>query len=182
MKTEEKVTCSSEIQIHVLDTKEESPCSPSSAQSPQPGPSGLQPSSSNPELDANASFAVLQNAPDLQLDCLSSDTEDEVNEDVTVVKISRRRKGTSRKKWSANGRAHTDRGSSTTTINAPPGTVVEVDLTQESDTDDNEIRVDAIHPPPPLLHPLPPKSCFLTSFLVTYTEATSVNHHLLSIL
>ena len=153
MKIEDISTCSSDLQRQAIASKEDSPCSPSMAQSPQPGPSGLQPSSSNPEQDSNASFAVLQNAPDLQLDCLSSDTEDEVNEDVTVVKISRRRKGTSRKKWSTNGRNHTDRGSSTTTINAPPGSVVEVDLTQESDTDDNEIRVDAIHPPPPLSGP-----------------------------
>ena len=47
--------------------------------SPQAGPSGLQ-SNQNRSL----------NAHDLQLDCLSSDTEEE--EDVTVVKICRRRK------------------------------------------------------------------------------------------
>ena len=34
------------------------------------------------------------------------------------------------------------------TINAPPGTVVEVDLTQESSDDDTEVQVDAIHPAP----------------------------------
>ena len=49
-----------------------------------------------------------------------SDTEEE--EDVTVVKISRRRKGTAKN----GGRWH----NSTTTINAPAGSVVEVDLTQ----------------------------------------------------
>ena len=47
--------------------------------SPQAGPSGLQ-SNQNRSL----------NAHDLQLDCLSSDTEEE--EEVTVVKICRRRK------------------------------------------------------------------------------------------
>ena len=123
------------------------------SESPQPGPSGLQQSNSNQGDNGEHNFEVLQNAPDLQLDCLSSDTEDEVNEDVTVVKISRRRKGTSRKRWSAAGRSHNEHGGSTTTINAPPGTVVEVDLTQESDTDENEIHVDAIHPPPQLSGP-----------------------------
>merc|ERR1739848_668714 len=54
-----------------------------SPRGPQPGPSGLQ-------NNQNSSL----NAPDLQLDCLSSDTEEE--EDVTVVKISRRRKGTAK--------------------------------------------------------------------------------------
>ena len=152
MEEESDYMVKSERQGKFSDTKQESPASPAMASSPQPGPSGLQSSSPNEE-QVDPSFEVLQNAPDLQLDCLSSDTEDEVNEDVTVVKISRRRKGTSRKKWSANGRVNTDRGSSTTTINAPPGSVVEVDLTQESDTDDNEIRVDAIHPPPPLSGP-----------------------------
>ena len=146
----------SELQRHSLDANSDPSRTRKPSESPQPGPSGLQPSSSSADRDnTSASFAVLQNAPDLQLDCLSSDTEDEVNEDVTVVKISRRRKGTSRKRWNANGRVHGERGSSTTTINAPPGTVVEVDLTQESDTDDNEIHVDAIHPPPPLSGPHP---------------------------
>ena len=90
--------------------------------SPQPGPSGLQ-----------QSVGGGLNAPDLQLDCLSSDTEEE--EDVTVVKISRRRKGMAKN----GGRL---------TINAPAGSVVEVDLTQESDhqddDDDDDIHVDAI--------------------------------------
>ena len=152
MQTEDEQALSTEQQIQKSETKEESSDAPNMIQSPQPGPSGIQTSSHNEE-DVDPSFAVLQNAPDLQLDCLSSDTEDEVNEDVTVVKISRRRKGTSRKKWNASGRSHSDRTSSTTTINAPPGSIVEVDLTQESDTDDNEIRVDAIHPPPPLSGP-----------------------------
>ena len=56
-----------------------------------------------------------------------------------MVKISRRRKGTAKN----GGRWH----NSTTTINAPAGSVVEVDLTQESDhqeDDDDDIRVDAI--------------------------------------
>ena len=155
MKKEDKYSVSSsELEIQSNNANENS-IALSSPESPIPGPSGLQPSSSSDDQDIDASFAILQNAPDLQLDCLSSDTEDEVNEDVTVVKISRRRKGTSRKKWNANGRIHSERGGSTTTINAPPGTVVEVDLTQESDTDDNEIHVDAIHPPPPLSGPHP---------------------------
>ena len=70
------------------------------------------------------------NAPDLQLDCLSSDTDEDVGEeDVTVVKISRRRT-----KGSGSSRHHSRRWhNSTTTINAPPGSIVEVDLTQESD-------------------------------------------------
>ncbi len=107
-----------------------------SPQSPQPGPSGLQQQQSNAGL----------NAPDLQLDCLSSDSDDDATEeDVTVVKISRRRtKGSSRS--SGSRRWH----NSTTTINAPLGSIVEVDLTQESDhqdgDDDDEIRVDAIRP------------------------------------
>ena len=104
--------------------------------SPQPGPSGLQQTTST---DPDSGI----NAPDLQLDCLSSDSDDDgmTEEDVTVVKISRRRKGTSKKRFS------------TTTINAPPGSIVEVDLTQESDhpdevedEDDDDIRVDAIRP------------------------------------
>ena len=155
MKKEDKDSVSSpELEIQSINANESS-IALNTPESPTPGPSGLQPSSSSDDQDIDSSFAILQNAPDLQLDCLSSDTEDEVNEDVTVVKISRRRKGTSRKKWNANGRIHSERGGSTTTINAPPGTVVEVDLTQESDTDDNEIHVDAIHPPPPLSGPHP---------------------------
>ena len=75
--------------------------------SPQPGPSGLQPRS---DLAA----------PDLQLDCLSSDTEDSSSEDVQVVKISRRRKTNSSK---------------------PP---VEVDLTQEMTSDDDDITVEEV--------------------------------------
>ena len=75
--------------------------------SPQPGASGLQPRS---DLAA----------PDLQLDCLSSDTEDSSSEDVQVVKISRRRKTNSSK---------------------PP---VEVDLTQEMTSDDDDITVEEV--------------------------------------
>ena len=115
--------------------KEEQPQQPRTASSPQPGPSGLQrPGPSRPTTSAGL------NAPDLQLDCLSSDSDEDglTEEDVTVVKISRRRKGTSKKRVS------------TTTINAPPGSIVEVDLTQESDPqedeDDDDIRVDAIRP------------------------------------
>ena len=157
MKMEDKESVNnSELQSRIFDENGDAPRMGNSPESPQPGPSGLQPSSSTDnQVNGTATFTVLQNAPDLQLDCLSSDTEDEVNEDVTVVKISRRRKGTNRKRWNANGRAHSEINSSTTTINAPPGTVVEVDLTQESDTDENEIHVDAIHPPPPLSGPHP---------------------------
>ena len=87
--------------------------------SPRPGPSGLQrqrPSVTKPDL----STLNILSAPDLQLDCLSSDTEDSSpEEDVTVVKISRRRK----KKSSALKR---------------PQSVVEVDLTQEVSGDDEQ--------------------------------------------
>ena len=163
-KSDKHLERGSEERRQSFDANEDYSSVSSPIESPQPGPSGLQPFSSNEDQnDDDTSFAALQNAPDLQLDCLSSDTEDEVNEDVTVVKISRRRKGTSRKKWNTNGRVHNERGGSTTTINAPPGTVVEVDLTQESDTDDNEIHVDAIHPPPPLSGP--------------HTSATYANHY-----
>lgn len=80
---------------------------PSGAGSPEPGPSGTQP------RDDLA-------APDLQLDCLSSDTEESSSEDVQVVKISRRKKTNSSK--------------------AP----VEVDLTQEMTSDDDEITVEDV--------------------------------------
>ncbi len=100
--------------------------------SPRPGPSGLQQQHEGQEG---------LTAPDLQLDCLSSDTEGE--EDVTVVKISRRRKG-----GPGVPKGHHSRRT-TTTINAPAGAVVEVDLTQETDEERNEdeeddIQVDAI--------------------------------------
>ena len=78
--------------------------------SPQPGPSGLQQQQRNNDLAA----------PDLQLDCLSSDTEESSSEDVQVVKISRRRKTNSSK---------------------PP---VEVDLTQEMTSDDDDITVEEV--------------------------------------
>jgi len=89
--------------------------------SPQPGPSGLQ-----RQQYQQASTDL--NAPDLSLDCLSSDTEDSCPEqDVTVVKISRRRKG--------------GRGKSS----ASRTRVVEVDLTQESDGGDDDIQVEVIN-------------------------------------
>ena len=61
---------------------------------------------------------------------MSSDTDTDIaEEDVTVVKISRRRA-----KGGSGSSRHSRRWhNSTTTINAPPGSIVEVDLTQESD-------------------------------------------------
>ncbi len=102
---------------------------PVSPPSPQPGPSGL----GRPQTQARSSAADLFSAPDLSLDCLSSDTEDSSpEEDVTVVKISRRRKGGA--KSSSSSTRH----------------VVEVDLTQESDgsNDDDNIQVEVIQPAP----------------------------------
>lgn len=93
--------------------------------SPQPGPSGLQ---------TNQGDNDLLTAPDLQLDCLSSDTEESApEEDVTVVKISRRFKK------SAKGGKH-----------SKSKKVLEVDLTQESDgnyEDDDDIQVEVINRP-----------------------------------
>eukprot|EP00095_Tigriopus_kingsejongensis_P005786 maker-scaffold1542_size36322-snap-gene-0.6 protein:Tk05786 transcript:maker-scaffold1542_size36322-snap-gene-0.6-mRNA-1 annotation:"hypothetical protein DAPPUDRAFT_6903" len=101
-----------------------------SSSSPQPGPSGLQTQS-----DEGAELNQL-NAPDLQLDCLSSDTEDSApEEDVTVVKISRRFKK------SAKGGKHSKAAKK----------VLEVDLTQESDgnyEEDDDIQVEVINRPP----------------------------------
>merc|ERR1712106_962411 len=100
--------------------KKEQRTTPEVIDDPQPGPSGLQRSS---DLDQpgpsgiSRSSEVLQ-APDLQLDCLSSDTEDSSSEDVQVVKISRRK------------RSH-----------KPP---VEVDLTQEMTSDDDDITVEEV--------------------------------------
>ena len=89
--------------------------------SPAPGPSGLltAPSSPQPGPSGTQHRSDLA-APDLQLDCLSSDTEESSSEDVQVVKISRRRKTNSSK---------------------PP---VEVDLTQEMTSDDDEITVEEV--------------------------------------
>jgi len=104
--------------------KKEQRTTPEVIDDPQPGPSGLQRSS---DLDQpgpsgiSRSSEVLQ-APDLQLDCLSSDTEDSSSEDVQVVKISRRK------------RSH-----------KPP---VEVDLTQEMTSDDDDITVEEVRQRP----------------------------------
>jgi len=84
---------------------------------PQPGPSGLQNSSDSQAVISNDNLS----APDLQLDCLSSDSEDGSSDDVQVVKIPR-------KKGKKLARLP-----------------VEVDLTQDvtSDDDDDEITVEA---------------------------------------
>ena len=77
-------------------SRETSRTSPDPIDDPQPGPSGLQ-SSSTIDLDRPGPSGTqtqpsdLQ-ADDLQLDCLSSDSEGSSNEDVKVVKISRRTK------------------------------------------------------------------------------------------
>ena len=91
---------------------------------PQPGPSGLQ-RTRTPLTDhqPQPGPSGLQ-APDLQLDCLSSDTEESSSEDVQVVKISRRKK--SQKKLP-----------------------VEVDLTQEMTSDDEgEIVIEEVRSRP----------------------------------
>ena len=95
--------------------------SPDPIDDPQPGPSGLQrpPASDQPQPGPSG----LQ-APDLQLDCLSSDTEESSSEDVQVVKISRRKK--SQKKLP-----------------------VEVDLTQEmTSEDEGEIVIEEVRSRP----------------------------------
>ena len=83
---------------------------------PQPGPSGLQ--QTRPEAGGGLG------APDLQLDCLSSDTEESSSEDVQVVKISRRKKSV--------------------VVRQP----VEVDLTQDVTSDDDDIRVEEVRARP----------------------------------
>ena len=78
-------------------SKETTRTTPDPINDPQPGPSGLQSTSSDIDRpgpsglqpQASSSGNDLQ-ADDLQLDCLSSDTEGSSNEDVQVVKISRR--------------------------------------------------------------------------------------------
>ena len=87
---------------------------------PQPGPSGLQRAAGcSSAVEGGASSL---SAPDLQLDCLSSDTEESSSEDVQVVKIPRR-KG---KKFKF---------------------PVEVDLTQDMTSDDDDITVEEVKPP-----------------------------------
>lgn len=104
--------------------KKEQRATPDVIDDPQPGPSGLQ-RSTDPDQPGSSGILrpseVLQ-APDLQLDCLSSDTEDSSSEDVQVVKISRRK------------RSH-----------KPP---VEVDLTQEMTSDDDDITVEEVRQRP----------------------------------
>ena len=90
--------------------------SPDPIDDPQPGPSGLQRLSVSDEpgpsgLQSQSSTNSNLEADDLQLDCLSSDTEGSSSEDVQVVKISRRKKS----------------------LKKP----VEVDLTQEMTSDDD---------------------------------------------
>ena len=99
--------------------RESSRSSPDPIDDPQPGPSGLQriqptqdePGPSGLQQQTSTSSSNDLQADDLQLDCLSSDTEGSSSEDVQVVKISRRKK--SHKK------------------------PVEVDLTQEMTSDDD---------------------------------------------
>uniref|UniRef100_A0A0K2UHB5 RING-type E3 ubiquitin transferase n=1 Tax=Lepeophtheirus salmonis TaxID=72036 RepID=A0A0K2UHB5_LEPSM len=94
---------------------------------PQPGPSGLQDQYASSSLSTENNLS----APDLQLDCLlSSDTEDdESNEDVRFVKISRKK--------NPSAVIHSKK--------AKKRTIEEVDLTQESDNDvdEEEVRVEA---------------------------------------
>ena len=80
---------------------------------PTPSTSGLQSSFSTEQ-------ASDLGAPDLQLDCLSSDSEDSSSEDVQVVKIPRKK-----------GRRQ-------------PRLPVEVDLTQEMTSDEDDIRVEEV--------------------------------------
>ena len=72
---------------------------PEEAGSPQPGPSGLQRQHSGgatPPGGGNGGRSALD-APDLQLDWLSSDTEESSPEDdVTVVRIARKKKSSSK--------------------------------------------------------------------------------------
>ena len=103
--------------------------SSSSAAEPQPGPSGLQ----NRQSSAASSSSGSSNnnvlaAPDLQLDCLSSDSDTDAissDEDIKIVKISRKNKGKSLA------------GSAAKVL------PVEVDLTVENTTDD-EITVEEV--------------------------------------
>ena len=109
------------IKSEKREKKESARLSPDPIDDPQPGPSGLQrpPASDQPQPGPSG----LQ-APDLQLDCLSSDTEESSSEDVQVVKISRRKK--SQKKLP-----------------------VEVDLTQEMTSDDEgEIVIEEVRSRP----------------------------------
>ena len=106
--------------------KKEQRSTPDDIDDPQPGPSGLQRSSDidlpGPSGSGTQRPSQDLQAPDLQLDCLSSDTEDSSSEDVQVVKISRRK------------RSH-----------KPP---VEVDLTQEMTSDDDDITVEEVRQRP----------------------------------
>ena len=96
---------------------------------PQPGPSGLQRVQSTEEMPG-PSGTQQQSSPssdleadDLQLDCLSSDTEGSSSEDVQVVKISRRKKSSKKP--------------------------VEVDLTQEMTSDDDgEVVIEEVRSRP----------------------------------
>jgi len=112
------------IKSEKRDKKEQRP-TPEENNDPQPGPSGLQRSLSDvdqPGTSGKQRPSQDLQAPDLQLDCLSSDTEDSSSEDVQVVKISRRK------------RSH-----------KPP---VEVDLTQEMTSDDDDITVEEVRQRP----------------------------------
>ena len=104
--------------------KKEQRTSQDAIDDPQPGPSGLQRSQdlNQPGPSGGSRPSEVLQAPDLQLDCLSSDTEDSSSEDVQVVKISRRKKS-----------------------HKQP---VEVDLTQEMTSDDDDITVEEVRQRP----------------------------------
>ena len=99
------------------------PPQPSTSSAPEPGPSRApQP---GPSRQRSPPRADVLTAPDLQLDCLSSDTEPDDQEDVTVVRIARRKKSSNH-----------------------PG-VLEVDLTQDNEESGEEDVTEILRPPPP---------------------------------
>ena len=108
---------------------------PEEAGSPQPGPSGLQ----RQHATSGGGGSSALDAPDLQLDWLSSDTEESSPEDdVTVVRIARKKKSSSKDQQPQHHR-RPQQGAG--------GAVVEVDLTQESDDgpmDDDDIHVEEV--------------------------------------
>ena len=84
---------SSLMQPLKVETAEQRP--EEAAGSPQPGPSGLQRQHAAAGRGADGGSAL--DAPDLQLDWLSSDTEDSSPEDdVTVVRIARKKKSSAK--------------------------------------------------------------------------------------
>ena len=109
-------------------SSEPAAASSSDSTEPQPGPSGLQNRQSSVASSSNSSSSNVLAAPDLQLDCLSSDSDTDAissDEDIKIVKISRKNKGKSLA------------GSAAKIL------PVEVDLTVENTTDD-EITVEEV--------------------------------------